>query len=56
MQKYSDTHSNDAPSPRQQLRIAAAREWYFSPAYQVALQHRLKGAVYRVFLIDGINY
>ena len=36
--------------------IAAAREWYSSPAYQEALQHRLKGAVYRVFLIDGINH
>lgn len=33
--------------------IAAAREWYASPAYQEALQHRLKGADYRVFLIEG---
>ncbi len=33
--------------------MQAAREWYHSPAYQEALQHRLKGADYRVFLTEG---
>ena len=32
----------------------AAKAWYFSPAYQEAKQHRLKGAKYRVVLTDGI--
>ena len=32
-----------------------ARAWYESPAYQAAREHRLKGAEYRVFLIDGID-
>ena len=35
--------------------IAAARDWYHSPAYQEALKHRLKGASYRVFMIEGIE-
>ena len=35
--------------------IVAARDWYSSPAYQEALQHRLKGAVCRVFIIEGTN-
>ncbi len=33
----------------------AAREWYRSPAYQAALPHRLRGADYRVFLIEGVD-
>ncbi|WP_294906938.1 DUF1330 domain-containing protein [Tatumella sp. UBA2305] len=32
----------------------AAKAWYFSPAYQQAKQHRLKGAKYRVVLTEGI--
>ena len=35
--------------------MAAARDWYHSPAYQEALKHRLKGASYRVFMIEGIE-
>lgn len=35
--------------------MAAAREWYHSPEYQTALQHRLKGANYRVFIINGME-
>ena len=35
--------------------MAAARDWYNSPAYQEALQHRLKGANYRVFIIEGFD-
>lgn len=34
--------------------MAAARDWYNSPAYQEAMQHRQKGAHYRVLLIDGL--
>ena len=33
---------------------AAARAWYDSPAYQAALQHRLKGADYRVVIVEGV--
>ena len=35
--------------------MAAARDWYNSPAYQEALQHRLSGAKYRVFIIQGLD-
>ncbi|NBB16551.1 DUF1330 domain-containing protein [Caulobacter sp. SLTY] len=31
-----------------------AKAWYNSPAYQEALPHRLKGADYRVFLVQGL--
>ena len=34
--------------------LAAARAWYDSPAYQAAKQHRLKGADYRVVLVEGV--
>ncbi len=34
--------------------MAAARNWYRSSAYQDALQHRLRGAEYRVILTEGI--
>ena len=33
---------------------AAAKAWYTSPGYQEALQHRLKGAEYRVILVEGL--
>lgn len=33
---------------------AEARAWYDSPAYQDALQHRLKGAEYRVVIVEGV--
>lgn len=33
--------------------MAAARAWYDSPAYQEARQHRLKGAQYRLLLVEG---
>lgn len=35
--------------------MAAARAWYHSPAYQAAKVHRLKGAEYRVILVDGVE-
>ena len=34
--------------------VADAKASYDSPLYQEALQHRLKGAEYRVFIIEGI--
>src|SRR4051812_28577196 len=33
--------------------MAAARAWYDSPAYQEARAHRLKGAAYRLLLVEG---
>ncbi|MDX3775418.1 DUF1330 domain-containing protein [Chromatiaceae bacterium AAb-1] len=35
--------------------MAAARRWYDSPAYQAALVHRLRGADYRVFIVEGLD-
>lgn len=32
----------------------AAKGWYYSPAYQEAKAHRLKGAKYRVLLVNGV--
>jgi uncharacterized protein (DUF1330 family) len=34
--------------------MVAAHAWYDSPAYQDAKQHRLKGADYRVILVNGL--
>jgi uncharacterized protein (DUF1330 family) len=34
--------------------VADARAWYESPHYQEALPHRLKGAEYRVFIVEGL--
>ena len=33
--------------------VEAAQNWYFSPAYQAAREYRLKGAAYRVMILDG---
>jgi uncharacterized protein (DUF1330 family) len=33
----------------------AAKGWYFSPAYQEAKAHRLRGAKYRVLLVNGVE-
>ncbi len=35
--------------------IEAARAYYNSPAYQEALPHRLLGADYRVFIVEGVE-
>lgn len=35
--------------------VADAKASYNSPLYQEALKHRLKGAEYRVFIIEGIE-
>lgn len=32
-----------------------AKSWYNSPLYQDALQHRLAGAKYRAFFIEGLT-
>ncbi|MBB3456285.1 uncharacterized protein (DUF1330 family) [Rhizobium sp. BK313] len=32
----------------------AAQAWYDSPLYQDARVHRLKGAEYRVFIVEGV--
>jgi uncharacterized protein (DUF1330 family) len=32
----------------------AAREWYDGSAYQAIVQHRFKGASYRVVLVEGV--
>ena len=34
--------------------MAAAKAWYHSDAYQAAVQHRFKGAEYRVLFVDGL--
>jgi uncharacterized protein (DUF1330 family) len=31
-----------------------AREWYHSPAYREAREHRMRGANYRCFIVEGI--
>ncbi len=32
----------------------AAKAWYDSPAYREVREHRFKGAIYRVTLIEGV--
>jgi uncharacterized protein (DUF1330 family) len=34
--------------------LEEARAWYESPAYQDAVQHRLRGAVYRGLIVEGV--
>jgi len=31
-----------------------AKAWYYSPAYQAARRHRMKGADYRALLVHGL--
>ncbi len=33
----------------------AARQWYESPAYQDAVPHRQRGAIYRGWLVEGTH-
>jgi|SRR5690606_29932950 len=35
--------------------IAAAKEWYYSDAYQKAAQHRFLGAKYNATLVEGAD-
>jgi uncharacterized protein (DUF1330 family) len=34
--------------------VEEARAWYDSPAYQEVAQHRLRGAVYRGLIVEGV--
>ncbi|MBB2206192.1 DUF1330 domain-containing protein [Gluconacetobacter takamatsuzukensis] len=34
--------------------VEAAQAWYDSPAYQTVVQHRWKGASYRVVIVQGV--
>ena len=34
--------------------VAEAEAWYHSPAYQKAMQHRVRGADYRVYIVEGL--
>ena len=34
--------------------VEEAREWYDSPAYRQAREHRFRGADYRAFIVDGL--
>ncbi len=34
--------------------LEEARDWYESPAYQEAAQHRYRGAVYRGLIVAGL--
>jgi len=34
--------------------VQDARDWYDSPAYQKAAQHRHRGAVYRGLIVEGV--
>ena len=34
--------------------LEEAKQWYESPAYQAAAQHRFKGATYRGLIVEGI--
>ena len=34
--------------------LEEARDWYYSPAYQEAAQHRHRGAIYRGLIVEGV--
>jgi uncharacterized protein (DUF1330 family) len=34
--------------------VEDAKAWYYSPGYQAAMQHRLRGADYRVMIVQGL--
>jgi uncharacterized protein (DUF1330 family) len=34
--------------------LEEARDWYYSPAYQDAAQHRHRGALYRGLIVEGL--
>lgn len=34
--------------------LEEAKAWYYSPAYQEAVQHRLRGGIYRGIIVEGI--
>jgi uncharacterized protein (DUF1330 family) len=55
---YGDIEAleGEAPDGVVMLQFASvddAKAWYFSPAYQSAVPHRMKAADYRVFIVAG---
>ncbi|MNG40076.1 hypothetical protein D3C84_1285070 [compost metagenome] len=32
-----------------------AKTWYYSPAYQDAVKHRLQGGTYRGIIVEGVS-
>ncbi len=34
--------------------MAAAKAWYYSPAYQEVVKHRHKGASYQAYIVEGL--
>lgn len=34
--------------------LQEARDWYDSPSYQQAAQHRFRGALYRGLIVEGV--
>ena len=34
--------------------LEAAKEWYESPAYREAREHRFRGATYRAVIVEGV--
>ncbi len=56
---YGDIEAVEGESPDGMVILkfdtaGEARAWYNSPAYQAALPHRLKGADYRVMIVQGL--
>lgn len=52
-----ETFEGDAPDGIVMLEFPTmddARAWYDSPEYQAACAHRVKGATYRVTLVQGL--
>jgi uncharacterized protein (DUF1330 family) len=52
-----ETFEGDAPDGVVLLEFPTAEEaraWYNSPEYQSAMEHRLKGANYRVTMVEGL--
>src|SRR5579864_5022104 len=35
--------------------VKAARDWYYSEAYQSVAQHRKRGAIYRGVIVEGVS-
>ncbi len=35
--------------------VKAAKDWYFSEAYQTVAKHRHKGAIYQGLIVEGVS-
>jgi uncharacterized protein (DUF1330 family) len=35
--------------------VKAAKDWYYSEAYQSVAQHRKQGAIYNGLIVEGVN-